>query len=83
MGLLEVIYIGCMCRHHETGGKFSFRKGGRQGDSISLKLFIACPEAVLEALLGEAKDTRREYFSPLIFVDGIEFGSNGEQRQVK
>ena len=59
---------------HKESNKINIRRGVRQGDTISSKLFMAALESIIITttdLENEMLEDRREYLSHLRFADDI------------
>ena len=73
--LLEDIYRGSTAtiKLHKTSDKIPIKKGVRQGDTISPKLFTACLEEIFKKLNWEGRGIKvdGEYLNNLRFADDI------------
>ena len=68
---------------HKDSEKFKLRRGARQGDNISPKLFTSCLQyAIINKINWENKGVRidREYLSHLIFANDIALIANSTSK---
>ena len=70
--LTDILYIRCSSVHKESE-EIRIKRGVRQGDTISTKLFTATLESIFRRLNWENKGVKidREFLSNLCFADDI------------